>query len=171
MSPADHDHVPPARPKAGWLVPALVAGYLIAYIIQVRHLPVASTAYPYLLIALIGGGLAWLGFATLRDFRVRSKHPADEPGARMSWRMPHRFGRGTALAVMAMLYPALLPYLGFAIATFLLLAGLLPAFGERRPWRILAIAAVISILFFAGVDSLLGIPLPTFRFAELPLGI
>jgi hypothetical protein len=168
MSQADQDHVPPARARAGWLVPALIAGYLIAYIIQVRHLPVASTAYPYLLIALIGGGLVWLGLATLR---VRAKHAAAEPAARMNWRAPRRFGRATALAVMAILYPVLLPYLGFVIATFLLLAGLLPAFGERRPWRILAIAAVVSVLFFAGVDSLLGIPLPTFRFAELPLGI
>jgi hypothetical protein len=171
MSQADQDPVPPARAKAGWLVPALIAGYLIAYIIQVRHLPVASTAYPYLLIALIGGGLVWLGLAALRDVRVRAKHPAAEPAARMRGRTPHQLGRGTALAVMAMLYPAVLPYLGFVIATFLLLVGLLPAFGERRPWRILAIAAVVSVLFFAGVDSLLGIPLPTFRFAELPLGI
>lgn len=157
--------------KVAWLVPTLIACYLIAYVLQVRHLPLASTAYPYLLIGLIGIGVAWVGVGALRATRRASNGAVRPRRTTVGGRPRVRYGRAVALVVMASVYPAALPQLGFTFATFLLLVGLLRAFGERRLWRTVAVAAVVSMIFFAGIDLLLGIPLPTFPFAELPLGL
>jgi len=175
-----------------FVVPALLIAYLAAYVAQVRGLPIASTLYPYLIGGAIGIGLVCVLWQQARATRA-SQHsgPADAGAADGAGIAPDsdatpqatdttsgfegnglRALRLPALFLAACaLYPAALAAFGFVLSTTALVAVLLRAFGGERWLRATLVALGVAIVFFLFVDRLLGVPLPRFSYAVLPLGL
>lgn len=174
------------------VVPALLIAYLAAYAFQVRGLPIASTLYPYLIGGAIACGLVfifWQSRSTLASFASQSRPDADVPdvasaaAGNEAIRPPadkarafdaHRL-RALRLPVLFLvacaLYPVALASFGFALSTVVFVTLLLRAFGGE-PWlRAGFIAIGVAVVFFLFVDKLLGVPLPRFSYAVLPLGL
>lgn len=176
------------------VVPALLLAYLVAYVVQVRGLPIASTLYPY----LISGGIA-LGVVFVLGQHARAARAeatgaaagsvsgtAAAAGEDASGEAFRRSARATRVLdanalralrlpvlflVACALYPAALGAFGFALSTIVFVALLLRAFGRESWFRATLVALGMTVLFFLFVDRLLGVPLPRFSYAVLPLGL
>lgn len=177
------------------IVPALLVAYLAAYVAQVRGLPIASTLYPYLIGSAIAVGLVsvlWQQARATRALRAsQGSEPVNagaadgagiSPGGHATRRETDATGdsdgdglrtlhRPALFLAACALYPAALAAFGFVLSTTVLVAVLLRVFGGERWFRATLVALGVAIVFFLFVDRLLGVPLPRFSYAVLPLGL
>lgn len=146
----------------GLVVLALALGYLwqaraIPSLYQMPGVP-GPTAFP----TLVGIVLAALGTWRLVRGAGRQEAPAGEPAAEPAagGASPARSGRFYAMWAVVLAYLALMPALGFPVATVPMLAALFVLLGERR----VAVAAGLSLAATAvlhlGFAKGLGVQLP-----------
>ena len=102
-----------------------------------------------LMPALVGGVLVLVGLAH-----------ATEPAAPVAWPDAAGGRRVVALLVLLALYIALLPWLGFLVATLLFALPIVRSLGATSWTRSLATAAAIAVAAHVVFKHWLGMPLP-----------
>lgn len=145
---------------------AIATTYLIlSSMIPVRGMedPVGPRMYPLLLGAgmVIIAGMLWL--------EARRRAPAAVDGPTTSdpdLRRRQRIGVIGAAAA-ALVYALSMEDVGYLIATFLLMLGLLTAFNRNKHLTNVATAAGTSAVLFYGLKKFLGVPLPSGFFGFL----
>lgn len=89
--------------------------------------------------------------------------PADAPAPERDERPPGsaRDLRAPLIALALIVYVALIPYLGFDVATALFVAAAMAAAGERRWWALLLVSIGFSAFLSLGFKFALSTPVPT----------
>ena len=120
--------------------------------------PVGPGFYPRIVLGLMAGLSAMLLVSDVLAGRRGTRVAVRKPDAPLNYRLV-----AVTFAIFAV-YVALLPGLGFRIATFLFVALLQVVLDPARGWRrwllVLAVAAVTSGLTFLAFDHYLSVLLP-----------
>jgi hypothetical protein len=134
---------------------ALIAAFAIFVVWYLRACVVAAPTTENLLLILPVAGAAIVLIAIVAAGIVRESAQSVTATAK-PWT------RRTASVIVAFaLYVIALPFAGFDVATFVFVAALLPALGERRPAVVGGLALAIAIGLTAGALATLSYPLPT----------
>lgn len=166
--------VPPGRLAAALLPLVLAAGAVFLWV-GLADLPFAPSrrrigpdAWPKLVLALLLAGCAWRFAEAVFLNRADAGEPREGgAGSRAT------AARAWATVLVLLLYVALLPFLGFPVASGLLMAAVMALAGLRR-WRLLVTTAVLASLgFFLVFQKLAYLPLPlgSGPFRDLTLGL
>ncbi len=159
------------RARAEGVVILLVAaGYLweahnVPDLFQTPGVP-GPTTFPYLLGIVFALAGLWL-FVSPADLLARRRQPAPEEGAEKR-AAPARSVREHLVAewhfytmwATIVGYLVLMPFVGFPLATLLLLAGFTFLLGERRWWFVGGLALVVTAAIHLGFAKGLNVRLP-----------
>lgn len=117
-----------------------------------------ATAWPRAIIVLM------MGFAVLQFLLALRTAPASAPSRGLMERLSRAEWPAVAKIALAftlpLIYLLLLPRTGFYLTTPLFLATYLVLLGERRPLRVVLVAAIIYALMIAVFTTLFYVPLP-----------
>ncbi len=148
------------RTRMEGLVILLVAG---AYVWEAHNVPdlyqmpgvPGPTTFPYLLGIIFG--LAGLWFLVAPDGAAPRRHTAAGQGLWHRLRADLHF---YAMWVVILGYLALMPVVGFPVATFVLLAAFTYLLGEQRWWVVLGLALGVTLVIHLGFARGLNVRLP-----------
>ena len=131
---------------------------ILSSMISVRGLedPVGPRMYPLLL----GAGMAIISLLLWLDARQVEPAAAAPPAAEPGLRRRQYVGVAGASAA-ALVYALTMETVGYLVATFLLMLGLLTAFNRGRHVVNFAVAAGTSAVLYYGLKKFLGVPLPS----------
>lgn len=151
------------RPGA-YLVPGIAMVLGAVYLWQTWGYPFDAIALPYTVIALMA-----LFVVIIVTGLVRGNDPGgaeDEGHVTLGQRV-----RAPLLVALTLLYVGGMQAIGFLFATMLYLGLVMALLGNRRPQIYVPAAILIAGVAFFVLDRLLQISLPSFPYADLPLGI
>jgi hypothetical protein len=123
------------------IIPGLTLLFGLAYMVQTWGASMTVMRWPYIIAAVTG--LLWLLLVVRYVFSSRGK--AERGGAGF-----HRFKKPALMVIVPIIYLALMPYLGFALSTFLFLSALFRLL-DSRSWRhnLVIALALTAVLQFA----------------------
>jgi putative tricarboxylic transport membrane protein len=124
--------------------------------------PVGPRMYPLML----GGGM--LVIALMLWIEARGAAPVSEPRTSSDPDLTRRQRRGVlGASAGALVYALTMETIGYLVATFVLMLGLLTVFNRDKHLLNVAIAAGTSAVLYYGLKKFLGVPLPAGLFGFL----
>lgn len=142
------------------IVPGLTLLFALAYMIQTRDGSATAMRWPYIIASATGA--LWLAVVCRYVF-ARSK---STPSARFDLRALAAPG---TMVVAPLVYLAVMPYLGFALSTFLFLPILFRVLGSRSWRHNLLIALVLTVVLQLGLVVLMHMSLPRLQVGSFVL--
>lgn len=104
------------------IIPGISLAFGIGYFIQIRGASMVAVKWPYMIAVLTG--LLWLGVAFFFLFDDRQKAPVDVDKRKKT-------GRSLLILGAPLIYIGTMPYVGFAVGSFLFLTILFRVLGGR----------------------------------------
>jgi len=141
-------------------VPGLTLLFALAYLIQTRDASATAMRWPYIIAAATGA--LWLAIVCRYGF-ARSEA---KPSARFDFRA---LAVPAIMVIAPLVYLAVMPYLGFALSTFLFLSILFRMLGGRSWLQNLLIALVLTALLQLGLLVLMHMSLPRLQVGSFVL--
>lgn len=140
------------------------AGY--AYDLGIGSLHTAGPGLmPFLIGVFLAGSSLCLGFATIMENRKNR----DVPGAHKSMKetMDVNFKKAGITIVSLILYATVMEYLGFIVATFLLLSGLFLTLGVKRLPSLVGSLGTVIVCYVVFNHLGLRLPIGVLRYVGL----
>lgn len=112
-------------------------------------------------------GLAWLfiGLGVLQWVQVVVNRLRQAPDVTVKLASPQVL-RAYLVALIMLIYSAMLYYLGFIIASLLLVPFIMWMMGEKRPWFLALVSAAIVAAIYLFFEVIFNSPLPVSVFVE-----
>jgi len=133
------------------IVPGIALFFGVAYFFQTSDASWVAIKWPYALAALTG--IFWLGIVAVYVFSHPSAREAKESPSIEKY-------KPLVILIAPLLYIAMMPFLGFALSSFLFLALLFRWLGGRSWLRNIAIAFSITAILYVAMIILMQMSLP-----------
>lgn len=133
------------------IVPGITLLFGIAYFVQTTDASWVAIKWPYALAAL--AGIFWLGVVAVYVFSHPSASDAKESSSAQKY-------KSLVILIAPLLYITTMPYLGFALSSFLFLILLFRWLGGTSWFRNTAIAFTITAVLYVAMILLMQMSLP-----------
>lgn len=141
-------------------IPGLALLFALAFLYQTRDASMTVMRWPFMMLTITG--ILWLGVVGRYVFFDGDKERTPLP--RLS-----QYLLPALMVVVPVLYLVLMPYLGFAVSTFLFLPTMFRLLGSRSWKANLVIAVVLTVVLQLAMIVLLHMELPRLEIGSFVL--